>query len=392
YTINDGNGGNNYQVTTNSAVGTITPATLTIDAVTDSKTYDGTTSSTATPTVVGSLLGSDSFNNLAELYDSKNAGNRTLSASYTINDGNNGNNYQVTTNSATGIILPHSITVTADKKEKLQGASDPSLTYAVSWLASGDNLAGALIRSAGETSGDYPILQGTVDDANNPNYLITYVGANLTIDAKNTTVDNAITSANSPTNQQPWGHAGYGETGGNGNLPPQGQGGAYPGDFNLVTGGLISQFSILAQDGGLILEGGGLGGGQPVSMVLPLYTASNGSLATLAVFKTTVSGNGIAITPNGEGLPTLAPPAISGPGGPSFSSTITTPDGLTGEIKVSVHEGGVLQVSVPAGFIGLVDERQMMLIGLELARQNLKVKPADLQGVVIDFASQQQNA
>ena len=43
YTVNDGNGGNDYTVTLVTATGTITPAALTITATSDSKVYDGTT-------------------------------------------------------------------------------------------------------------------------------------------------------------------------------------------------------------------------------------------------------------------------------------------------------------------------------------------------------------
>ncbi len=50
YTVNDGNGGTDYTVTTVTATGTITPAALTISATTDSKVYDGTIASSKTPT------------------------------------------------------------------------------------------------------------------------------------------------------------------------------------------------------------------------------------------------------------------------------------------------------------------------------------------------------
>jgi hypothetical protein len=43
YVLNDGNSGHNYTVSSNTSLGTITPAALTIDAVTDTKTYDATT-------------------------------------------------------------------------------------------------------------------------------------------------------------------------------------------------------------------------------------------------------------------------------------------------------------------------------------------------------------
>src|SRR5204863_6906388 len=71
YTVNDGNSGNNYTVAANTAAGTITPASLTISAVTDTKVYDATTSSGGAPTVAG-LVGGDSVTASAQAYASKN--------------------------------------------------------------------------------------------------------------------------------------------------------------------------------------------------------------------------------------------------------------------------------------------------------------------------------
>jgi hypothetical protein len=101
-----GAGAGNYalQNTTASTSATVTVAPLTISAVTDSKTYDGTTDSNKTPTVSGIQTG-DSVTGLDQVFDSANAGSRTLSVSaYTVNDGNSGNNYSVTTNTASGTI------------------------------------------------------------------------------------------------------------------------------------------------------------------------------------------------------------------------------------------------------------------------------------------------
>ena len=48
-TVNDGNGGNNYACTfTPVTSGTITALAITVTAVADTKTYDGTKSSTKT--------------------------------------------------------------------------------------------------------------------------------------------------------------------------------------------------------------------------------------------------------------------------------------------------------------------------------------------------------
>ena len=73
YTVNDGNGGNNYTVSTaTSTAGVISKATLTITAAANTKTYDGSTSASATPTTSG-LQGSDTVTGLAETYDTKNS-------------------------------------------------------------------------------------------------------------------------------------------------------------------------------------------------------------------------------------------------------------------------------------------------------------------------------
>ncbi len=99
YTINDANGGNNYAITTvSNNTGVINKAALMITASANTKTYDSTTNASVIPTVSG-LKGSDTATGLAEVYTNSNTGAaRTLSVTaYTINDGNNGNNYGVAT-------------------------------------------------------------------------------------------------------------------------------------------------------------------------------------------------------------------------------------------------------------------------------------------------------
>ncbi len=99
----------NYVVNSTAATtATITPASLTITAATNTKTYDGTVSAAATPTVTG-LVGGDTATNLVQTYVDRNAGSdKTLSvAGYTVNDGNGGANYAVTlVDDLTGVIDP----------------------------------------------------------------------------------------------------------------------------------------------------------------------------------------------------------------------------------------------------------------------------------------------
>ena len=98
---------------------TIGRAPLTITAATDSKTYDGNTTSLATPTVTtGQVFSGDSLTGLSQSFNSPNAlGNNgstlTVSSGYTLNDGNNnGGNYQVTLATANGTISQKALTVT----------------------------------------------------------------------------------------------------------------------------------------------------------------------------------------------------------------------------------------------------------------------------------------
>src|SRR5690606_33725169 len=79
------------------------------------------------------------------------------------------------------------IRVLADNQTKMQGMSDPALTYTAErqstgrGLVNGERLSGALIREGGNGLGDYVISQGSLTDANNSNYEITFVDGKFTI-------------------------------------------------------------------------------------------------------------------------------------------------------------------------------------------------------------------
>jgi hypothetical protein len=110
FVVNDSNSGGNYTVNlVNSNTGVITPAVLTLTAVTNSKTYDANTGASAVPTASG-LLGTDTVTSLSEAYANQYAGTGktlTVNSGYTVNDGNSGDNYAVNlVNSSSGIIIP----------------------------------------------------------------------------------------------------------------------------------------------------------------------------------------------------------------------------------------------------------------------------------------------
>ena len=146
YKVNDGNGGANYTVTLQTATGTITPAALTISAVSDTKVYDGTLTSSETP-AVGTLYGTDTVTGLVQAFESKDvlgAGGSTLQVTgYKVNDGNGGADYTVTLQTATGTITPAALTISAVSDTKVyDGTLTSSETPAVGTLYGTDTVTG----------------------------------------------------------------------------------------------------------------------------------------------------------------------------------------------------------------------------------------------------------
>src|SRR2546428_8722803 len=102
-------GGTNYNDQSGSVAIVINKAALDIYAVSDSKGYDGSTTSGGVPTVdTSELKNSDTVTGLSQAFQSKNvmgSNGSTLAVSgYSVNDGNAGANYAVTTHTASGTI------------------------------------------------------------------------------------------------------------------------------------------------------------------------------------------------------------------------------------------------------------------------------------------------
>jgi trimeric autotransporter adhesin len=131
-------------VATETASGSISAHALDINAVTDSKIYDASTSSTLTPSTSG-LQGTDSVTGLSQSFDTKNAGSRTLSVGlgFTVNDGNGGGNYSVTPHTATGSISAHALDINAVTDSKIYDATTVSTkTPTSSGLQGTDSVTG----------------------------------------------------------------------------------------------------------------------------------------------------------------------------------------------------------------------------------------------------------
>ena len=104
--------------TDTSTTVTVAPESLTIDAVSDSKTYDGGTSSSQTPTVVGTIYnGEVTYSQAFQSKDVLGTGGSALVVSYTVNPADSAD-YSISTNSASGTIIPLGLTITAVSDSK----------------------------------------------------------------------------------------------------------------------------------------------------------------------------------------------------------------------------------------------------------------------------------
>lgn len=106
--------GTNYFLIPPTTTADITKLSVTVTAVADTKTYDGTTTSAGTPVATPPIAPGDTAT-FSQAFDTKNAGiGKTLSASGFVDDSNDGVNYALTFASVTtGEIDPKPITVTA---------------------------------------------------------------------------------------------------------------------------------------------------------------------------------------------------------------------------------------------------------------------------------------
>jgi hypothetical protein len=184
-----GTGLGNYTISYVNGSLTITPAPLTLNAVTGTKVYDGTVNSNGLVGITG-LLGGDKVGGLSQSYQRKNvlgANGSTLqvNAGYVINDGNGGANYTVTQNTASGTITPAPLAITADDKTRPIDTPNPTFTATYAGLVAGEtpaDLSGLLQFSTPVTvaspAGDYPI---TPFGQSSANYWITYVDGQLQV-------------------------------------------------------------------------------------------------------------------------------------------------------------------------------------------------------------------
>jgi PKD repeat protein len=168
-----------YAITYVGADFAITPKPITVTADSgQTKIFGVSDPESLTYTYTPDLIGTDAFSGRLSRAEGENAGTYAI----TQGDLDLGFNYDITFVGADFIITPVPIEVTADAISKGFGATDPDLTYTITSgeLLPSDELGIQLIREPGEDLGIYAITQDT-SVPTNPNYDITFIGANFVI-------------------------------------------------------------------------------------------------------------------------------------------------------------------------------------------------------------------
>lgn len=183
-----------YSVVTvgNTVVLHYTAISLTVTAASNTKTYDGTTSALATPTITSGTLDSGDTGVFTESYNDHNFGSsKTLTPAGTIRDSGSADvtsRYTITWTAAnSGTITAATLTYTATGVHRNYGLANPTFSGSISGFASGDNQGNATSgtltftssATTGTGAGSYAI-NGSGLTANNGNYTFVQAGGNAT--------------------------------------------------------------------------------------------------------------------------------------------------------------------------------------------------------------------
>ena len=169
----------------------ITQKALTATVTASNKTYDGSTSAIITGRTLVGVVAGDTVNvsgGTATFADAGVGTAKVVTASGMSIAGADAAKYTFGgTGTGTANITKLEVVVTAEAKTKVYGNADPVLTYTLSApLIAGNFFTGTLSRATGQSVGTYAINQGGL--LADPNYLITFVSANLSVTARPITV------------------------------------------------------------------------------------------------------------------------------------------------------------------------------------------------------------
>ena len=195
YTVADGNGGNNYVVSVNTAPGTITPLALVGSITASNKVYDANNTATIATRTLATAISGDAVSYVGgtAVFSDKNVANgKTVTGTGLSLDGADAGNYTVNTSaSTTANITPAPLTVTANSNTKVYGQTfTPAGTaFTNTALVGGETVGSVSEASAGSVAtaavagSPYAITPSAATGGSftPSNYTITYVNGALTV-------------------------------------------------------------------------------------------------------------------------------------------------------------------------------------------------------------------
>jgi filamentous hemagglutinin family protein len=193
YAISLGSGtkASNYAITYVPANLSIGRRAISLSANAASKIYgnsDPVLGVSITSGSLGSATVTDTLSDVTGVL-SRAAGNSAGQYAISLGAGTKASNYLISFAPNDLTVLRRAINISAIPTSKTVNQADPVLSFGVEalngnrGLVFGDNIIGTLARTTGETPGTYAISQGTVNNASNGNYDITFLGSAFTINA-----------------------------------------------------------------------------------------------------------------------------------------------------------------------------------------------------------------
>ncbi len=283
----------NYALTYSKATLSVTQRPLTVTADALSRVYGDANPALTYRITAGSLVNGDGLSGAV----TTDANATSSVGAYAISQGTlaAASNYALTYVGANLTVTPRAITITADARSRVYGDANPALTYRITSgaLVNGDTLEGQLMTGATAMSdvGRYSIERGSLSP--NPNYALTYVGADLTVTPRPITV---TADAGSRV---------YGD--GNPALT-----------WAITSGNLMNEDRLT---GGLATTATGTSG-------VGVYAITQGTLAASPNYAVSYVGADLAITPRPIAVRADAQSRIYGNANPVLTYAVTSEGGL----------------------------------------------------------------
>jgi hypothetical protein len=347
--VNDGNGGANYDVNfVPDTSGAISPLAIVVTAVTDSKVYDGTIESSGVPIRTGDLATGDDDTGAwsQSFFDMYVGTGKTLTPSGTVNDGNSGVNYDVTfVPDTSGAITPRSLTITASNQAKTYGDGFTFLgtEFTPAGLVNADTVSSVSLTSEGAQAAatvagsPYAIVSSDAIGTGLENYDITYLDGQFTVGERPITV-----TADPQTKV-------YGDVD--------------PGlAYQITSGSLVSPDVFTGE---LSRTPGETVAGSP-------YPITQGSLMLNSNYALIFVGNELSITPRPVEVSVVAQTKVYGDADPTLTYMITSgslafTDTFTGALERATGETVAgSPYTIGQGSLGLDDNYALTFVGAGL--------------------------